>query len=45
MTSIFATEVIIKVISNGFICNGKKSFMLKFWNVLDFFVVFIAILS
>ena len=45
MTTIFATEVAIKVIANGFICNGKKSYMRKFWNVLDFFVVFIAILS
>lgn len=45
MTTIFGLEVIIKVISVGFICNGPKSYMRKFWNILDFCVVLIAIVS
>ena len=46
-TGVFTVEVIIKVISRGFILNGKKSYM-RFhglWNFLDFTVVIISIMS
>ena len=45
MTSIFTLEVIIKVISRGFILNGRKSYILSWWNVLDFSIVIIALIS
>ena len=45
MTGIFTLEVIIKVISRGFIFNGPKSYILSCWNVLDFSIVIIALLS
>ena len=44
-TVIFTLEVVIKVISAGLLFNGKKSYLRKFWNILDFFVVFISITS
>lgn len=45
MTCIFTLEVIIKVISRGFILNGPKSYILSMWNVLDFSIVIIALVS
>ena len=45
MTVIFAVEVLIKVISHGFLFNGSKSYLRETWNVLDFIVVIIAIIS
>lgn len=45
LTVAFTVEIIIKVVANGFIANGKDSYMKHFWNVLDFFIVIIAITS
>lgn len=45
LTVAFTVEIIIKVVANGFIANGKDSYMKHFWNVLDFFIVIIAIVS
>ena len=45
MTGIFTLEVVIKVISRGFILNGPNSYILSWWNVLDFFIVIIALVS
>ena len=42
MTTIFTIEVTIKVIANGFLFNGEKSYLRKFWNILDFLIVCIA---
>ena len=45
MTIIFAVEVIIKVISHGLLLNGKQSYLREVWNILDFIVVIIAVIS
>lgn len=45
LTSIFAIEIIIKVVAHGLIFNGKDSYLRHFWNVLDFCIVIIAIVS
>ena len=45
MTTIFTLEIIIKIIAYGFLFNGPKSFMRQLWNLLDFFIVGIAIVS
>lgn len=42
MTIIFTIEVMIKVIANGLLFNGEKSYLRKFWNILDFVIVAIA---
>ncbi|MFN9908523.1 MAG: ion transporter, partial [bacterium] len=41
----FAIEVILKVISYGFIMCGSKSYMKNYWNLLDIVVVSITISS
>ena len=45
LTGIFAIEVILKVISYGFIMCGSKSYMKNYWNLLDIVVVSITISS
>ena len=45
MTFVFLSELIIKIIASGFICNGPKSYMRTSWNVMDFFIVFVSIIS
>ena len=42
-TAIFAFECIVKVISLGFVCNGKRSYLRDPWNVLDFCIVVISV--
>ena len=44
-TIIFTIEVMIKVIANGFMCNGRKSYIRKSWNILDFFIVTVALIQ
>lgn len=44
-TFIFTVEIIIRVIANGFLCNGKKSYMKQTSNIIDFFIVVISIVS
>ena len=44
-TIIFTVEVIIKVIGAGLLFNGKESYLYTFWNILDFIVVVISIMS
>ena len=36
---IFCIEAILKIIVMGFLINGKKSYLLDSWNVLDFIIV------
>jgi hypothetical protein len=45
MTSVFLLEMTIKIISMGFMCNGPKSYMQISWNVLDFAIVSVSLLS
>jgi hypothetical protein len=45
MTSVFGFEAVIKISVFGFLLNGKKSYIRELWNVLDFFVVTVSILS
>jgi voltage-dependent calcium channel L type alpha-1D len=44
-TVIFLLEVVIKVISSGFLVNGEKSYLRNPWNVIDFFIVSIALID
>ena len=45
MTCIFTVEVIVKVIAQGFLFNGKTSYMRNSGNVLDFFIVLFALID
>jgi voltage-dependent calcium channel L type alpha-1D len=44
-TSFFALEAIMKIISFGFLFNGKSSYLRNGWNLIDFIVVVISIIS
>ena len=37
--------MIIKVIAKGFVANGPKSYLLNGWNILDFFIVSLSLIS
>lgn len=45
MTFMFSVEVIIKIISRGFLLNGKKSYLRSKSNILDFVIVVFAIID
>ena len=45
MTAIFTIEMIIKIITWGFILNGPKSYLKNWWNDLDFLVVIISLID
>ena len=45
MTFIFTIEVIVKVIAKGFLFNGKKSYLRDPGNILDLFIVVVAVFS
>ena len=45
LTVIFALEIVIKVISHGFLFNGSQSYLRELWNILDFIVVITAVIS
>lgn len=38
-SSVFIIEAILKIISLGFLFNGKTSYLRDWWNVLDFLIV------
>ena len=44
-TGIFTLEMIIKVIRFGFIFNGKHSYILNAWNILDFIIVVFSLIG
>ena len=44
-TAVFTIEVVIKVIAVGFIVNGKTSYIRNAWNIMDFIIVIISIIS
>ena len=37
--------MILKIIRYGFILNGKSSYILNAWNILDFIIVIFALIS
>ena len=45
MTILFTFEVIFKVIAHGFLLNGKNSYLRNHWNILDFIIVVISLVS
>ena len=45
MTILFTFEVVFKVIAHGFLINGKDSYLQNPWNILDFIIVVISLVS
>ena len=46
MTAIFTVEALLKIITLGFLINGPKSYLrIEPWNVLDFLIVVISLIS
>lgn len=45
ITVLFTLEALIKVVTMGFVINGKNSYLRSPWNCLDFFIVISAILD
>ena len=45
VTFIFTMECLLKVIVFGFIFNGKDSYLRLAWNILDFIIVTVSIVS
>ena len=45
MTFMFTIEVIIKIISKGFLLNGKKIYLRNAANILDFVIVVFALID
>jgi len=43
MTTIFAIEVLIKIISNGLFFNGQRSYLKNYLNFLDLGVVVVTV--
>ena len=39
----FVIEAILKVITLGFVMNGKNSYLQSPWNILDFIVVIVSV--
>jgi len=44
-TSLFGLECALKVIELGFLFNGPNSYIRNPWNMMDFFILFMAIMS
>ena len=44
-TSFFVLEMVLKVITFGFIFNGKESYLRSLWNILDLVTVLFSLLS
>ena len=44
-SGIFTIEAILKIIAHGLIINGENSYLQKSWNILDFVIVLLSILS
>jgi hypothetical protein len=45
LTAIFSIEAIMKILTFGFLLNGKDSYLKSTWNIIDFSIVIISILS
>jgi membrane-anchored protein YejM (alkaline phosphatase superfamily) len=44
-TIIFTIEALLKIVSFGFLLNGKKSYFKQSWNILDFFIVILSLVD
>jgi voltage-dependent calcium channel L type alpha-1D len=44
-TTIFIFEAVIKIGALGFMFNGKESYMKNSWNIMDFIIVVISLVS
>lgn len=44
-TIVFSVEAILKIIVFGFTLNGKTSYLRNPWNMLDFIIVLLSIIS
>ena len=42
MTGLFIFECVIKVIVDGFACNGPTSYLVSNWNKVDFLIILVA---
>lgn len=45
MTVVFTFEALVKIIAAGFLFAGKDSYIREPWNILDFLIVFSALLG
>jgi len=45
MTTLFVIEMLLKIIAKGFLMNGKNSYLRGGWNILDFFIVCVSLIS
>ena len=45
ITAIFCVEATLKIITFGFLKNGKNSYLRSPWNILDFVVVIFSVLE
>jgi voltage-dependent calcium channel T type alpha-1G len=45
LTSLFICEGLLKTISQGFLWNGDGAYMKNGWNIIDFLVVIISVVS
>jgi hypothetical protein len=45
MTVIFVLEMLTKIIAEGFVTNGEKSYLKTSWNILDFLIVNVSLIS
>ena len=45
LTAFFACESVFKIIIQGLIFNGKQAYLRTGWNIVDFFVVIVSIIS
>jgi hypothetical protein len=45
MTSIFVIEMLLKIIAKGLCANGEDSYLRQPWNILDFIIVLVSLIS
>jgi hypothetical protein len=45
LTSIFCLEGALKIFAFGFLFNGKESYLRDTWNIVDFLIIIISVLS
>jgi len=45
ITSFFICESLIKIIVNGLIFNGKNSYLRVSWNIMDFIIIILSLIS
>ncbi len=45
LTGLFSFEAVVKIITWGFLFNGRKSYLRIGWNIIDFCVVSLSLIS